>query len=160
MATSESELVDDEAVHEVPSSYMPEGMPLPMASPDGLDTEFWDATKRHELVVQRCNACGKLQFGPEWICHQCYSSDLGWTKVEPRGKIYSWERPWHPVHPALKDFGPYIVVLVELPGAENLRMIGNLLGDPLQDVVIGADVVAEFEDHEDGPTLVQWRYAN
>ena len=29
----------------------------------------------------------------------------------------SWERAWHPVHPALKDHGPYIVVLVELPDA-------------------------------------------
>ena len=47
-----------------------------------------------------------------------------------QGRIYSWERPWHPVHPALKGHGPYIVVLVELPDAGNVRMLGNLLGDP------------------------------
>ena len=50
---------------------------------------------------------------------------------------------------------PYIVVLVELPHAENIRMIGNLLGDRRQEVKIGAPVHAVFEDHDDY-TLVQW----
>ena len=139
------------------TSYLPEGMPLPAPAMDGLDDEFWAATRRHQLVVQQCNACQGFQWGPEWICHRCLSEDVGWVQVEPRGRIYSWERAWHPVHPALRDFGPYLVVLVELPQADNVRMMGNLLGDPLQEVNIGAEVEAVFEDHEDGPTLVQWR---
>jgi uncharacterized OB-fold protein len=64
------------------------------------------------------------------------------------------------VHPALKSHGPYIVVLVELPDAGNVRMLGNLLGDPQQDVPIGAEVEAVFEPHDDAKppfTLVQWR---
>ena len=69
----------------------------------------------------------------------------------------------HPSHPALNGFGPYLVVLVELPAAGHVRMIGNLLGDPLQAVPIGAPVVGEFEIHADGPTpygLLQWRVAS
>ena len=57
---------------------------------------------------------------------------------------------------------PYIVVLVELPQAGNIRMVGNLLGDPQQDIVIGSEVEAVFEDHDDVDppfTLVQWRSA-
>jgi len=64
------------------------------------------------------------------------------------------------VHPALKEHGPYIVVLVELPEAGNVRMLGNLLGDPRQDVQIGAAVEAVFEPHDEATppfTLVQWR---
>ena len=109
--------------------------------------------------MQRCNACSAWQWGPEWICHACLSFDVGWQQVEPRGRIYSWERVWHPVHPALKDGVPYVVVLVELPHAGDVRMIGNLLGDPNQEVRIGADVRAVFEDHSDAKppfTLVQW----
>jgi uncharacterized OB-fold protein len=140
------------------TTYLPTGLPLPAPSPDGLDREFWEAARRHELVVQRCNACRTFQFGPEWICHACHSFDVGWQRVSGRGRIYSWERVWHPVHPALKDACPYLVVLVELPDADNVRMVGNLLGDPLQEVVIGAPVEAVFEDHpEAGVTLVQWR---
>ena len=64
------------------------------------------------------------------------------------------------MHPALAERLPYIVVLVELLDAGNVRMVGNLLGDPGQEVPISADVEAVFEDHEDIDepyTLVQWR---
>jgi len=80
--------------------------------------------------------------------------------LEGKGNIYSWERPWHPVHPALKERGPYTVVLVELPHAGNIRMLGNLLGPDDQYVPIGSAVEAVFEPHDDAEspyTLVQWR---
>jgi hypothetical protein len=51
-------------------------------------------------------------------------------------------------------------VLVELPDYGNIRMVGNLLGDPHQEVEIGAAVEAVFEPHDDASppfTLVQWR---
>jgi uncharacterized protein len=136
--------------------YLPAGLPAPRAARDGLDKEFWDAARRHEVVVQRCRDCLTFQFGPEWICHNCRSTDLGWHRVSGRGRIYSWQRVWHPVHPALKSACPYVIVLVELPDAGNVRMVGNLLGDPREDVVIGSAVAAAFEDHE-GHTLIQWQ---
>jgi len=140
------------------TSYLPEGMPLPAPSADGLDSEFWEAARRHELVVQRCTACGTFQFGPEWLCNGCRSFDLAWHRVSGRGRIYSWERVWYPVHPALQGKLPYLVVLVELPDAGNVRMVGNLLGDPEQTVEIGAEVEAVFEDHPlEQVTLVQWQ---
>ena len=140
------------------TTYLPAGLPVPAAAVDGLDTAYWEAAKRQELVVQRCKACQGFQWGPEWLCYQCHSFDLGWHKVSGRGTIYSWERIWHPVHPALKEACPYLVVLVELPDAGNVRMVGNLLGSGEQQVNIGAEVEAVFEDHEDdGVTLVQWR---
>ena len=138
-------------------TYLPAGLPAPAPAPDGLDAPYWEAARRHELVVQRCTACGTFQFGPEWICHACRSFDLEWRPVAGRGRIYSWERVWHPVHPALANACPYLVVLVELPDAGHVRTVGNLLGDPMQDVSIGAEVEAVFEDHAEGFTLVQWR---
>ncbi|MBE7518445.1 MAG: OB-fold domain-containing protein [Thermoflexaceae bacterium] len=140
------------------TSYLPAGLPVPVPAVDGLDTEYWEAAKRHELVVQQCSSCNGYQFGPEWICHRCHAGDLQWARASGRGTIYSWERVWHSVHPALKDACPYLVVLVELADAGNVRMVGNLLGDPLQEVAIGAGVECVFEDHtDDGVTLVQWR---
>ena len=141
-------------------SYLPDGLPQPAAAVDGLGAEFWEAATRHELVVQQCKGCNGFQWGPEWICHHCHSYDLGYTPVSGRGRIFSWERVWHPVHPALQEATPYLVVLVELPDAGDVRMVGNLLGEPTQDVVIGAEVEAVFEDHGEGDdayALVQWR---
>ena len=50
-----------------------------------------------------------------------------------------------------------MVVLVELPDAGNVRMVGNLAGDPRAELPIGASVDAVFEDHAEGHTLVQWK---
>ncbi|MEZ5557567.1 MAG: OB-fold domain-containing protein [Pseudomonadales bacterium] len=76
------------------------------------------------------------------------------------GRIYSYERVWHPVHSALRDQGPYVVVLVTLPQADDVRIIGNLLGDPTAEVPIGAPVTGVFEHHPDAAppyTLLHWR---
>ena len=143
-----------------PATYLPAGLPAPMTDPDGLSAPYWQGLGLGKLLVQRCTQCGQWQFGPEWLCHRCHAFDPAWTEVEPRGTIYSWERVWHPVHPALKAHGPYRVVLVTLPHAGGVRMLGNLLGDPLADVVVGASVHGVFEPHvetQPGYTLLQWR---
>ena len=139
--------------------YLPEGLPTPRAQRTGLDTEFWAATKRHELVIQQCNNCKTFQWGPEFLCHKCRSFDMGWAKVSGRGRIYSWVRCWNPVHPALKEACPYIVAVIELPDGGNVRMVGNLLGDPMQNPPFDVAVEAVFEDHPDA-TLVQWKVAS
>ncbi len=144
-------------------SCLPEGMPRPIA--DELTGTFWAATREGRLLVQRCGACSAWQWGPEWCCHTCRSFEVGWADVPQkegryRGRLYSWERNYHPVHPALRGHAPYIVALVELPEAGGVRMVGNLLGDPMQEVCIGAEVEAVFEHHEHAEepyTLVQWR---
>jgi len=142
--------------------YLPAGLPIPVAEPDGLSAPYWEGLRQGKLLVQRCGRCDTWQFGPEWLCHRCHAFDPVWTEVAPRGRIFSWERAWHPSHAALKGHGPYIAVLVELPHAGGIRMVGNLLGDPEQVVTIGADVEGVFEHHpESNPpySLLQWRRA-
>lgn len=142
------------------SHYLNPGLPRPAPTPDGLDKPFWQGLAQNELWLQKCNACSRFQWGPEWLCHRCHSDNLAYEQVEPAGIIYSYERVWHPVHPALREQGPYLVVLVELPNADRVRLVGNLLGDPMQDVKIGGQVEACFEHHaEVDPafSLLQWR---
>ena len=134
--------------------YLNEGLAQPI--PTDLDKPFWEGLDNDQLWIQRCNDCSGWQWGPEWICHHCHSENVTFERVEAEGKIYSFERVWHPVHPALVEQGPYIVVLVEIPHAGNVRLVGNLVGDPEQDVVIGSKVTAVFEHHADF-TLLQWQ---
>ena len=64
------------------------------------------------------------------------------------------------MHGALTGHTPYTIVLVELPHADNVRMVGNLICPPDAKIEIGAAVEAVFEPHDaaDPPyTLVQWR---
>lgn len=141
-------------------SYLKPGLPKPVPASDGLDAPFWRGLQENKLFIQRCASCHCWQWGPEWICHRCHSFDLGFEEVEPRGLIYSHERVWHPVHPALLEQGPYIVVLLEIPHADGVRLVGNLLGDPEQTPRIGDEVTAVFEHHQDDDpayTLLQWQ---
>ena len=142
------------------ATYLPDGWPRPGTGPDGLAEPYWQGTREGKLRIQKCKGCGSWQWGPEWICHRCHSFDLDWVEIQGKGRIYSYEKPHHPVHPALNGRGAYIVVLVELPEYGNVRMVGSLLGDAAQEVRIGAAVEAVFEPHDaaDPPyTLVQWR---
>ena len=139
--------------------YLNPGLPKPVPAADGLDAPFWEAAAEGRLVMQRCQSCGGWQWGPEWICHHCFSTDVAFEEVPLEGRIYSFERVWHPVHPALKDQGAYLVVLVEFPEQGNVRIVGNLLGDPEQEVEIGASVRAVFEHHQDEDpaySLIHW----
>lgn len=142
--------------------YLPAGLPIPVPEADGVSAPYWSGLREGRLMVQRCRSCSTWQFGPEWLCHGCLAFDPDWVEVAPRGRIYSWERIWHPAHAALKNHGPYLAVLVELPHAGKVRMVGNLLGDPHQEVVIGAEVVGVFEPHPQASppyALLQWRLA-
>jgi uncharacterized OB-fold protein len=141
-------------------SYLPAGLPAPVPEADGISAPYWEGLRKETLLVQRCTHCQTWQFGPEWICHACKEFDPTWEGIAPQGNIFSWERVWHPSHPALADHLPYLVVLVELPQAGSVRMLGNLLGDPAQTVTIGAPVVGVFEHHLDSDTpytLLNWR---
>ena len=143
-----------------PEAVLPAGVPRPIASPDGLDAPYWEATRRHEIVAQRCTSCRGWQWSPEWICHRCHGFELAFETVPGPARLYSWQRVWHPVHPALSDSCPYVVVLVEFPGADDIRMLGNLVGDAEAEIAIGSRLEPAFEDHDEAEppyTLVQWR---
>jgi uncharacterized protein len=135
------------------STYLPEGLPRPAPARDGVDAEFWEGLKRHELRVQRCASCGRHQHPAEWLCTWCGSGELQWTVVAAEGTVHTWTRVHHPAHPALRERGPYDVVVVEPSGAPGVLVLGNLVeGRP----EIGAAVRGVFEDHE-GYTLLHWR---
>lgn len=146
-------------MNETAAGYLPSGLPIPVPEPDGLSAPFWNGLRGGRLLLQRCSSCGTFQWGPEWICHACHSFDLEWEEVEPAGKIYSWTRVWHPTHPALKQYGPYLVVVVELIHPVGIRLVGNLLDDVSRDPLIGAGVRGVFEQHPEADPpygLLQW----
>jgi hypothetical protein len=71
--------------------------------------------------------------------------------------VWSWVVAHPPVLPAFADKVPYSVAVVELP--EGVRMLGNLLGVPNEEITAGMEVVVDFEDVGEGVVLPQWRPA-
>lgn len=101
-------------------------MDLTGPADDGLDAPHWAALRAGRLELQRCNDCRAWTWSPRPICPRCHSFDMGWQEVEPAGNIYSWTRTWQPFTSEATGHLPYVVVLVELPAADNRRIVGVL----------------------------------
>ena len=127
----------------------------PVPDPDDASAGFWEACARHELVLQRCASCSAVRFPPRPMCPACRSFEYDWAPASGRGRVWSWVVVHPPVLPAFADRAPYNVIVVELE--EGVRMIGNLLGVPAEDIREGATVEVAWEDVEEGISLPIWR---
>lgn len=122
---------------------------------DDRDTGgFFEAARRHELVVRVCDRCDALLHMPRAYCRTCGSWDGRWQRVSGRGRLYSWTTVEHQVHPAYPV--PYTIVLVELEDMPEARLIGHLPGVP--DLTEGRAMRVTFE-HVDDVVLPQWELA-
>ena len=100
--------------------------PRPRPMNETLSKPFWEATKRHELVMPRCRTCSKIFFYPREQCPNCYSSDLDWTQVSGKGRLYTFTVVHQTAHPAFQPESPHIYAIIQLN--EGPRMPSNLIG--------------------------------
>ncbi|MBX7160717.1 MAG: OB-fold domain-containing protein [Acidimicrobiia bacterium] len=132
------------------------GVPPLVPEPDQVSAPFWDACRRHELVVQTCTACGRARYHPRPMCPHCGSMEHTWEPASGDAVLYSWVVAHRPVLPALADRVPLPIVLVELP--EGVRMVGNLAGDA-GELVIGMPMRVAWVDVTGTCALPAWRPA-
>jgi uncharacterized OB-fold protein len=123
--------------------------PIPAITPEMKP--FFDAAKRHQLVVQRCRQCGTHRFPVREICSTCLSRDADWVQVSGEGEIFSYNVMHQVYHPGFADAVPYAVVVVKL--REGAKMNSNLVGVQPSDIKIGMPVKVTFEDITDEVTL-------
>ena len=128
---------------------MPHNKPVPTITPDMKP--FFDAAKRHELVVQRCPDCGTHRFPAREICSSCLSRRSEWVKVSGAGEVFSYNVMHQVYHRGFADEVPYAVVVVKL--SEGAKMNSNLLGVKPHKIRIGMPVKVVFEDVTDEVTL-------
>jgi uncharacterized protein len=116
--------------------------PLPELLPETAG--FWEAAGRHELVVQQCTECGRLQHFPRLLCHRCLSGDLTWTAVSGRGVVYSFTIVRQVLHASFGPDVPYVYAIIELE--EGVRLIANVVGVAFEQVRVGMPVKVVFAD--------------
>lgn len=105
-----------------------EGFLLPAMDPEAA--EFWEATKRGELLVQACGSCGKLRHPPRPMCTSCRSTKRTWKKMSGRATVWSFVVPHPPLLQPYSDMAPYNVIVVTLDENPNIRFVGNLCSSP------------------------------
>ena len=111
---------------------------------------FWQAVRRHELVLKWCAGCGKCFHPKRIVCTDCGSPDLTWRRASGRGTVYSFSE----VHRApSSDFAgsvPYTVGLVALE--EGVHLFTRFVAEP-GPVAIGAPARVDFRVLETGQLL-------
>lgn len=138
-----------------PSSSDSAEKPLPVIS--DFNRPFWEASRKHELHLQRCKSCHKFWAPNGPVCPHCFSEDYTWEKLSGRGKINSWVVFHKLYHPGFAKDIPYSVAFVEL--AEGPRIIANVVGVKNEDLKIGMPLEVVFEDVNDEVSIPKFRKA-
>lgn len=131
------------------------GYSKPLPEPSKCSRPFWEACRRHELLIQKCNACQNLIMYPKFFCPHCLSDDLGWVKASGRGKIYSYTVVHNNPPSAFKNDLPFVVAIVELE--EGVRMLSNIVDTPFDRLACEAPVEVAFDDVTPEVTLPKFR---
>jgi uncharacterized protein len=130
----------------------PQTRSAPVVSP--LAEPFWAAVRERRLVVQRCDRCGRCNHFPVDVCPQCGDSNaLSWREVSGNGVVYTFSVVHRSSAPGFTHSPPYVIAWIDLAEGGGLRMFGNVLGCPVEDVYIGMPVQVLFE-HLDGFGLI------
>ena len=95
--------------------------------------EFWAAAARSELVIPRCDACGRYAWYPRESCESCTGSSFTWTKMSGRGRLFAWTVVRHAFLPAFAEEVPYVPGLVALDEDPAVRIVTRIVDcDPEQ----------------------------
>ena len=127
---------------------------LPLPFPDEDTQEFWNGTKRHELLVQRCNN-GHYRYPPRPICPECFSQEFKWEKVSGKGEVYTFIIVRVSPRPDWQAYIPYVLAVIKLD--EGPRVISNVIGIKPEDVKIGIKVAVTYEDVTEKVTLPKFK---
>ena len=128
---------------------MPARRPQPRF-PEPDTQPFWEATKRHELTYQTCDACHTVVFYSRRHCTACGAGELTRRISRGQGHVYTYSVIMQSRHPAFAELGPYAVAYVDLD--EGFRMMTNIVGvqDPIKDIRCGMRVKVRWEDQGEG----------
>lgn len=126
--------------------------PMPDAR-DPLMSPFWDAARRHVLVIQRCAQCGQVRFPPLPICSNCWSDDQAWEETGQTGTLWSYVVYHRALHAAFADDIPYAIGRVKIDAGPIFTV---RLDIPLHEIEVDMRLRASFNDLNDEISLLQF----
>jgi len=88
---------------------------------------FWRAAQREELVIPRCDGCGRLVWYPAPRCPGCRGESLPWTRVSGEATLFSWAVVRRALFRAFADKAPYTTGLVALREDPRVRLVTTLV---------------------------------
>lgn len=124
-------------------------MSRPVPEPTELSRVFWEGTRRGELLVPRCAACGLRFFVPEPACPGCMSDGWYYERSSGRGVVYSVTVVHRAPGPGFEV--PFALAVIDLDDGGTL--LSHVVDTDPDQVAIGAPVRAAFRELTEGITL-------
>lgn len=128
--------------------------PKPRVTPD--NRPFWEGCREHVLKLPWCAAgCGRAFLPPAPVCPWCFGERIEWRAASGRGTVTTFVVVHQAWFPAFADDLPYNAAQVEL--AEGPRLTTSLVGVANEDLAVGLEVEAVFDDVDGETTLPRFR---
>lgn len=129
-------------------------------APNAWTEPFWLSAAKHQLIVQRCLACGTVRQPPGPFCPKCRTQDSDWMDLGGRATLYSFTVIRHALAPPLREFLPMVIAVVAPDEAPAARLVANLVEVGVGDVAIGMPLEVIWEDADDGVSVYRFRPAD
>ena len=127
----------------------------PLPQPDELTAPYWQAARRHELRIMRCQDCGAYRHPPTLRCMSCGSEKVKFERLSGYGTIYSFTVVHRLLVPGFNE--PYVVILVNPIETKDdtVRIVSNLRGsgNGVAPAQMGMRVLVQFDDVTPDVTL-------
>jgi uncharacterized OB-fold protein len=127
----------------------------PVPVPDEISAPFFDGARDSKLMLQHCSACDRWSFPVRERCPNCFAARLQWRQASGHGTLYTFTIMHQVMNPGFASAVPYNVAQVDL--AEGVRMTSNIVGVPNDQLRIGMQLEAIFEDVGDNVRLPKFR---
>ncbi len=132
--------------------------PVPRQLSPELTQPFWDAAKRHELIIPRCRKCGSYFWFPREMSPFCLEQYWECTQASGNARLHTFTVVRQPQNPSFQEDTPYAYAMVEL--VEGVRMISNITNCDIPDgLEVDMPLVVDFDDVTDDWTLVKFKPA-
>jgi uncharacterized protein len=132
--------------------------PKPMPEPTPVTQPFWDALRRHTVVIQYSPSSDQYVFYPRVLAPGTLADDLEWREISGMGTLYTFTIADRPTAPPWADSLPQLLAVVELD--EGPRLSTEMVNVDPADLFVGMRVKPVFCDYpDDDVTLLRYEPA-
>lgn len=117
----------------------------PAPEVDVESAPYWDGLREHRILLQRCDACGRVRFPHMPTCPYCGARGHSVVEAAGGGAVYAVVRVHRALTPAMESEVPYPVAVVQLD--EGPRVIARVEEGRVA-ARIEMRVRARFVDHD------------